>query len=379
MENSAEALHRWLRDLSSRYGSRPMAVGIETSRGAVINALLEYAWLLIYPINPVTSARYRSAFAPSGAKDDLPDAQILLELVRHHTHKLRLLQTQDPDTQKLTRLVQVRRDMVDRRTQALNQLTSLLKGYYPQSLELAGALTSDLAIEFLSRWPDLLALKAARPATIKQFYYKHSVRRPELIQARLEKIKEAMPISTDLELIAGGVLQLRFLLDQLRVFKKHIGHIEQQIKKTFAEHPEASLFRDLPGAGPQLAPRLCVAFGTLRGALPSPGSLQKLAGIAPVLEKSGSQNWTHWRWFAPAFLRQTFVEWAGQTVVFSAWAGNYYRRMKARGKAHHAILRALAFKWIRILWKCWQSRTPYNEQTYLRQLTHRKSPNALPA
>ena len=53
--------------------------------------------------------------------------------------------------------------------------------------------------------------------------------------------------------------------------------------------------------------------------------------------------------------------------------------MKAKGKAHQAIWRALAFKWIRILWKCWQDRTPYDEARYLKQLTHRQSPNALPS
>ncbi|MBI3191106.1 MAG: IS110 family transposase, partial [Pedosphaera parvula] len=101
--------------------------------------------------------------------------------------------------------------------------------------------------------------------------------------------------------------------------------------------------------------------------------------VAPVREKSGQSLWTHWRWLAPVFLRQTLVEWAGQTVCYSAWAKVYYQRMKAKGKGHHAILRALAFKWIRILWKCWQTRTPYDEVRYLKQLVHRKSPNAAPA
>jgi hypothetical protein len=76
-------------------------------------------------------------------------------------------------------------------------------------------------------------------------------------------------------------------------------------------------------------------------------------------------------------LRQTLIEWAGQTVVYSAWAAAYYKRMKAKGKRHHVILRALAFKWIRILWKCWQTRTPYDEARYLKQLAVRKSPLAV--
>ena len=37
-------------------------------------------------------------------------------------------------------------------------------------------------------------------------------------------------------------------------------------------------------------------------------------------------------------------------------------------------VRALAFKWIRILYRCWQTRTPYNETVYLNALAKRGSP-----
>ncbi|MHB8520365.1 MAG: IS110 family transposase [Limisphaerales bacterium] len=138
LEHSAENCHRWLKELEQRFGGRPVRLGLETSRGAVIAALLEYPWLEIYPLNPVTSARYRRAFTPSGAQDDLPDAQVCLELVRDHTAKLRPLQTQDPITVHLAGLVQARRGMVDRRTTVLNELTSLLKNLLSPSSAAAG-------------------------------------------------------------------------------------------------------------------------------------------------------------------------------------------------------------------------------------------------
>ena len=379
LKQSAESLHAWLRQLAERFGGRPVSLAIEASRGAVIHALVQYPWLTIYPVNPVTSARYRSAFSPSGASDDLPDARVLLELARDHAAKLRPLEAQDSQTLKLAGLVEARRDTVDRRTQGLNQTTSLLRTYYPQALELVGELDTQLALDFLSRWPDLIRLKAAQPGVIKRFYYRHNLRRPELLKQRLQFIAQAVALTTDEARVSVAVLQLRCLVDQLRVFSKHVAILEQEIKTVFAEHPEAALFRDLPGAGPALAPRLCVAFGTLRTLYPDPASLQKRAGVAPVREKSGQQLWTHWRWLAPVFLRQSFVEWAGQTAKHSAWATVYYQRMVAKGKKHHAILRALAFKWIRILWKCWQTHTPYEEARYLKQLLHRKSPNAVTA
>jgi transposase len=377
LEHSAENLHQWLKSLGERAGARPVRLAIETTRGAVVHALLQYPWLEIYPVNPVTSARYRSAFTPSGAKDDLPDARVLLELVRDHADKLRPLQEPDSQTLLLAGLVEARRNIVDQRTGVINQLTSWLKSYYPQAFDLLDNLNTELAIAFLRRWSDLVALKAAKPGTLKRFYYQHQVRSELLVQARLDFIAKAVALTTDAARVRVAQLRLAQLLDELEVLRKHIGRFDAEIKTAFAAHPEASLFRDLPGAGPQLAPRLCAAFGTDRSVYPDPSSLQKYVGVAPVREKSGNQLWTHWRWRAPAFLRQSFVEWAGQTVRYSAWAKNYYERMLKQGKKHAAILRALAFKWIRILWACWQRRVAYDEARYLKQLIHRKSPNAV--
>ena len=379
LPHSAESLHTWRRDLEKRFGGQPVALAIEASRGAVIHALVQYPWLTIYPINPVTSARYRRAFTPSGASDDLPDARVLLELVRDHAAKLRPLETQDPQTLKLAGLVEARRDTVDRRTQILNPLTSLLRNYSPQALARVGELDTDLAVDFLSRWPDLIRLKAVQPGVLKRCYDAHHLRRPERLEPRLKFIQPAVALTPEDARVSGAVLPRRCLLDQRRAFRKHVAILDTEIKTVFAAPPEAALFRDLPGAGPALAPRLGVAFGTIRPLSPEPASLQKHAGVAPVREKSGQSLWTHWRGLAPVFLRQTRVEWAGQTVRYSAWAKAYYQRMKAKGKGHHAILRARAFQWIRILWKCWQTPTPYDEARYLKQLVHRKSPNVAAA
>ena len=98
------------------------------------------------------------------------------------------------------------------------------------------------------------------------------------------------------------------------------------------------------------------------------------AGIAPVVERSGQKSWTHWRYSCPKFLRQTFVEWAGQSVRFSYWANAFYRAQIEKGKPHNTAIRALAFKWIRIAYQCWKTKTPYDESRYLSSLKLRGSP-----
>lgn len=181
---------------------------------------------------------------------------------------------------------------------------------------------------------------------------------------RIEAIRGAVALTNDEAALVVGQAEVACLVAQLRVLQKHIAQFEADITAVFKAHPEAYLFQKLPGAGPSLAPRLLVAFGTDRSRYPDASALQKYTGIAPVREKSGDRVWIHWRWKAPRFLRQTFHEWAGQTVVWCPWAKAFYRHQLLRGKAHHAILRALAFKWIRILWKCWVTRTSYDESRY---------------
>ena len=141
----------------------------------------------------------------------------------------------------------------------------------------------------------------------------------------------------------------------------------------FASHPDHDLFASFPGAGPVCAPRLAAAFGTDRTRWATATELQAHAGIAPVTERSGKACWVHHRLACPKFLKQTFHEYADQSIRFSAWARAYYDQQRGRGNDHHAALRALAFKWMRILFRCWQDRTSYDEATYLDALRRRGS------
>ena len=377
MPATPESLHGWLEELHKRLNGRPVALALEGGKSAVIHALTAYPWLVVYPVHPATSDRFRKAFVPSGAKDDVPDAIVLLTILTQHRDQLRPLKLDSAETRKVAALVAARRRAVDERTKLACELGSTLKTYYPQALELCGREpATDLMLDFLIRWPELRSLKAARPVTLRAFYAAHNSRRSDVLDERLAIIAHARALTEDRAVIEPAILQVKMLVDLLRPLQKNIALIEERIAEAFDAHPEAALFQGLPGAGPATAPRLLAAFGTDRSRYPDACSLQKYAGIAPVKQKSGRQLWIHWRWNAPKFLRQTFVEWAGQSVPKCAWAMAYYRQQRAAGKHHQATLRALAFKWIRILWRCWQDRVPYDEKRYLASLRQRKSPLA---
>jgi transposase len=225
----------------------------------------------------------------------------------------------------------------------------------------------------LSRRPTLKAAQLARRTTLETFFRDHHVRSADVIAQRLQAIKTATPLTTDEGVIAPNALLVQALVAPLRVTLQAIAEFDTAIAQRAQTHPDFPLFHALPGAGPVFAPRLLVAFGEQRARYASAAELQKYAGIAPVTERSGKKSWVHWRLQCPKFLRQTFVEWAAESIRHSFWAQVYYQQQRDKGTTHQAAVRALAFKWIRILYRCWQERRPYDESVYLQALKRRGS------
>lgn len=377
ISHTPEALREFLGELQRRFEGRPVGVCLEKCRGAIIHALLEYDFIRLFPVNPLTLSRFREAWAPSGAKDDPTDADFLLEILCKHPHRLRCWTPDDPETRALTRLTRARRKAVDRRTRMTQEMRAELKGYFPQALHWTGkTLTSRLACDFLLKWPTLDALQRARPETVRKFYYGHNCRRGDLVEKRLREIAEAVPLTTDPAIIDVSVLTVEMLARQIRALGTAIARYEEKIAQLFESHPDAEIFASLPGAGPALAPRLLAAFGTDRERFEDATDIQEYSGIAPVTERSGKNEWVHWRWAASTFLRQSFHEFAGLSIQQSEWARAHYDVQRERGKDHHAAVRSVAFKWIRIIFRCWQDRTLYDEQRYHQALRRRGSPLA---
>lgn len=183
-----------------------------------------------------------------------------------------------------------------------------------------------------------------------------------------------MPLTDDSGVIEPNRILIEILVPQLKLLIESIMRMDKEIRGYYKRQDDRIIFDSFPGAGPQLAPRLLAALGNNRDKYNSAAELQKYAGVAPVIEQSGQKSWTHWRYSCTKFLRQTFVEWAGQSVRFSFWAKAYYDMQISKGKPHNTIIRALAFKWIRIAFRCWKTTTPYDESKYLKALKKRGSP-----
>ncbi len=373
LRHSSKTIDEWATALRRRFGGQPVAVCLEQSRGPLIFALMKYDFLTLYPVNPSTLAKYREAFSPSRHKDDASDAAYLAELLFHHREHLRAWQPDAEQTRTLRYLVEHRRRLVDDRTRISNRLTALLKLYFPQVLEWFPDIRTELVCDFLLRWPSLERLGRVRRETLLKFFReRHSVR-AETLQKRVEAIKSSQPLVTDMAVINSSTLMCKALVSQMKSTLLAIKEFDREIEALCSAHQDFALFKSLPGAGNIYASRLVVALGSDRERWHSADEVARLSGIAPVMERSGKSCRVRWRYFCPKFLRQSFVEYAGESVRHSFWARAYYEQQRAKGQSHQAAVRALAFKWIRIIYRCWQTRTVYDEVKYLEGLRRKGS------
>jgi len=374
IEHRPESIDTWVDSLRQRYGGRQIAICTEQKRGPLIYALCKYDFLVLYPVNPRTVAKYRQAFKPSRAKDDPTDAALLMELLRKHRDHLQVWQPHSQQIRTLAQLVESRRTLVEDKVRLTNRITATLKHYFPQVLDWFEDKDTQVFCDFILQYPTLKAAQVAQTDELTTFFHQHHVVRQTAISRRLAQIKQGVPLTEDASVIEPLTLLVKTWVQQLKILLFSILTFDLEIEKLFSAHPDASLFAALPGAGPHLAPRLLVAFGDDRDRYQSAQDLLRYAGIAPVQEKSGKKEWIHWRWSCPTFLRQTFVEWANHSRNYSFWASEFYDDQRRKGKSHQVAIRSLAFKWIRILFRCWQDRQPYDEVKYLLVLKRKGSP-----
>ena len=375
LDNSPEAIEVWAAELAQRWGGRPVALALEQSRGAVITVLSKYAHLVLFPVHPTSLANYRKSFSPSGAKCDPVDGDLILDYLVKHPEQLRCLRPDTVETRSLQFLTEERRKLVNLHTSESQRLINWLKQVFPQILRWFDDPATPLVGDLLLRWPTLQQLQKASQKTLLTFFHQHHCRSEQRIQQRLAEIHQAVPAITDPALLQTGALCIQNSVRALAQMRTAIAAFDRQIAETYRCHPDRAIVASFPGAGPALEPRLIAAVGTQRERFDSANAMACFTGIAPVQSSSGNSRWIHWRWACPKFIRQTFHEWAGCSIRTCHWARTYYNQQRAKGKGHHAAVRALAFKWIRIFFRCWRDRIPYSEQRYLDSLATRATHN----
>jgi transposase len=362
VEQTAEGWATLREKLASR---GQVAVAIETNCGPAVERLLEMGHS-VYPMNPKAAQRYRDRKAPSGVKDDVLDAWSFADALRTDGHGWRQLQPDDEHTRLLRMLCRDEITLIEQRTALVNQLRAALYEYYPAALEAFDQWTTPSAWEFVVRFPTPAKLVAAGKRQWQKFFHIHHLYQPEMAQRRMAIFARANQFASSSSAVTTAKSLLAVsLAKQLRTLEVQLKEYRKQIQELFDDHPDHDLFDSLPGAGSKLAPRLLGELGAQRQLFESPEALQCYAGTAPVTRQSGKRRFVSVRWMCNRVLRATVHLWADLSRPQCAWAEAYYQHKRKQGKSHATALRCLGQRWLRILWKMWQDRTPYDEATHL--------------
>lgn len=376
LKSTPESLMLWVEQLIDQINEQgTIALCIEQPCQNLVNFFSQFSQLVIYLENPSVIKKYRESLSASRAKDDKRDAAAIAQYIFERHQRLEPYSNNDPICSQIATLVEKRRQLVDVRTSLTNKLTQVLKDYYPQALDLIGKhIYSPLSCNFLTKWSSLQDLKKARTSTIIKFYNTHNSRSPKRNEARMQLIENAIPMCTDKEAIETYQLLVESLVKSIQQIQHSINRFEQTIEEKSTKHEDFDIYINLPGAGPCFASRLLAFMGSDRSAYQSASALQRESGVAPVTKQSGKMHFVHRRYACNKFNRQTFVEWAGLTLSKCLWAKAFYLQQKAKGHRHQSILRSLAYKWQRILFRCWKNREHYDEQRYIKALEKSSSP-----
>lgn len=374
VQQTPEAIAQLLADWQRSYPDTQVDVCLETSRGPLINALLEHPQVHLYPVNPNALANYRKAFAHGGGKSDPVDAGLILQFLAGHREQLRPLQPNAPLTRELAALCEDRRRLVEQRVTLAQQLKSLLKAYFPALLSMKPAqIYADFVVRLLLKYPTLDAAQAAGRTRLRKLFFATGTK--DKIEQRLDVLLAAVPLSTDEVLLRTSARHAQAICGQLAALNQSIRAYDRVIEELVATHHDYAIVQELP-CGAKTKARIIAALGDDRGRYGSAEELAAATGIAPLTTQSGRQRYVSSRWACSKFLRQTFHEFAGLSITKSRWAKAFYELQLARGKSKQVARRALAYKWIRIIYRCWQTGESYDEARYVARLQATQSPLA---
>lgn len=369
--HSPESINTWVAEMLKLADGGSIAIMLEQSRGPLVYALMFRKDVLLYPINPKQFARYRESY-PGPGKDDPTDSKYLARMLRERIATMTAWRPDDDETRLLANLAEQRRKIVDDQVKLRQQLISYLKSYFPLVLELFGKewqLT--LLLNVLSRWDDPRKFRRADRRLIRRVLTEHSKLLEKQQAEIIDRIRSAQLLSQDEALITPMSLAVNLLVKQIQQSRNTVQQFDAEIDRLMKKHPDAHLFTNLRGAGSILAPRLLCAFGSQRDRWADADSLAAFCGIAPVTRKSGKQCHVKRRYACPKFLRQTFHEFVENARKYCQWTKARYRMLRDRGMKHHATIRKIARSWIRILFRVWKTRVPFDCERYIITLQQR--------
>ena len=352
-------LERLIETLAAFGEPAALPIAIERPDGLLVDRLLE-AGHPVVPIPPAAFAAARDRWSSSGTKSDPADAYRLADFLRTDGHRFRALQPFDHATRELRALVRERADHVEARVAATNQLAGLLATHWPGAGTIFGRLDSEIALRFLDDYPTPEAAARLGVKRLAGFCRRHRYcgrRSAEQLLDRLGRAPApARPLDAEIvrELVRCQTRLLRCLLWT-------IDALDHAIAAHLTTHPKTPVIQSLPRSGTISAAQLLAELGPILDRAPSAEKAAAEAGASPVTATTGKRrHGAHFRYATNPKPRQALTLWADNSRHASPWAMHVYRQARQRGCRHPHAIRILARAWLRILYRCWHTNTPYD-------------------
>lgn len=363
---------RLLHDLVAAHAEDPaqVVIGIETDRGLWVDALTG-AGYQVYAINPLAAARYRDRHHVSGAKSDAADAKLLADLVRTDRHNHRLIAGDTPESEAIKVLARGHQNLIWTRTRHTNTLRSALREYYPAALKAFDDLADRDALAILDRAPD--PLRAASLSLSKIRSALKAAGRQRNIDTRAQQIQTALrseQLAAPAAVTAAFAATTRATVSLVAELNRQIDDLETELSAHFETHPDADIYRSLPGLGVILGARVLGEFGDDPNRYTSAKCRKNYAGTSPLTIASGRKRVVLARHVRNRRLYDAIDQWAFCALTRSQGARQFYDHRRAEGDLHHQALRALGNRLVGILHGCLRHRTPYDEN---KAWAHRQS------
>jgi transposase len=336
-----------------------LKIAIERPSGLLVDTLVD-AGFVVVPIHPNVVKACRSRYSAAHAKSDGSDAYLLADLLRTDGHRFEPLRPECDAVKALRALSRTRDDLVAERVALSNQLRALLDSFWPGATTVFADIDSPIALAFVSRYPTPQAAAHLGEKRLASFLAQHHYCGRRSAPALLERLRnaphsQAAPLEADAkgELVRALALILECLVEQITL-------LTSRIERDLLATEDGVWLTSFPRIGRVNAAQLYTEIGSVRERYPTDDALAAEAGACPVTRQSGKSHSVAFRWACNTRLRQALSTFADNSRHASPWAADIYQRARARGAKHPHAIRILARAWLRVLWRCWLERRPYN-------------------
>ena len=336
-------------------------VAIERPDGLLVERLLD-AGLGLLALHPNQVAAARPRFRAAGGKSDRFDAFVLCELARTDHHRFRVLEPDSDQTKALRALTRAREDLVQTKVALTHQLRAELERFWPGPVGLFKHLDSPISLAFLERYPSPLDARSLGEKRLGTFLAREGYSGRKTASELLARLNRAplsgagqAELNTRRQVVLAVVATLKPLVAQIK-------ELDRQIASAVRAHPDGEIFLSVfkDPRSVICAAELLAEIGDCRGRYPTRDALAADAGQAAVAVESGKRKTAAFRWACNKRLRDAFCTLAESTRQWHPWAADHYAAARARGHDHPRAIRTLGRAWSRVLWQCWQHRTPYD-------------------